>query len=103
MKHVVRHDLGQEQAKRVALAAIAAYSERFAKYSPEATWLDDRRARISFNVKGMSLSGTLQVNPNDIEMDLDVPFMLRPFKGKALGVIEEQVKKWVDKAKSGQI
>ena len=51
----------------------------------------------------MTLNGTLQVNSNDIEMDLDVPFMLKPFKGTALGVIEEEIKKWIAKANAGQI
>jgi hypothetical protein len=68
-----------------------------------ATWVNDKRADISFKVKGITLSGTMNVNPSDIEMDLDVPFMLRPFKGTALGVIEEEIKKWIEKAKAGQI
>jgi hypothetical protein len=36
-------------------------------------------------------------------MDLDVPLLLRPFKSTALGVIEEEIRKWIDKAKNGQI
>jgi hypothetical protein len=103
MKHVVPHGLGQEKAKQVALAAIGSYTSRFAQYNPNARWLDDRRAEISFQVKGITLSGNMQVNPNDIEMDLEVPFLLRPFKGKALGVIEEEIKKWIAKAQAGQV
>jgi hypothetical protein len=103
MKHVVSHDLGQEKAKKVADAAIASYSERFKQYSPQAKWVNDKRAEISFNVKGMSLSGTVDVNPSTIEMDLDVPFLLRPFKGTAMGVIEEEMQKWLGKAKAGEI
>ena len=103
MKHSVPHDLGQERAKQVAQAAFQSYRERFAQYDPRATWINDRRADISFQVKGMKLSGSLEVNPDDIEMDLDVPFILRPFKGKALGVIEDEIKKWIGKAKSGQL
>ncbi|HEY6557550.1 MAG TPA: polyhydroxyalkanoic acid system family protein [Polyangiaceae bacterium] len=103
MKHSVPHNLGQQKAKLVAEAAIRSYSERFAKYNPTATWLDEQRANISFKVKGMTLNGTLQVSANDIEMDLDVPFLLKPFKGTALGVIEEEIKKWIAKANAGQI
>lgn len=103
MKHAVPHDLGQEKAKQVAEAAIKSYSERFAKYNPKANWLDERRADISFNVKGIKLSGLMHVNPDSIEMDLDVPFMLKPFKGKALSVIEEEIKKWIEKAKLRQV
>jgi hypothetical protein len=103
MKHVVPHGLGQDKAKQVAQAAFESYRTRYAKYEPQATWRDDRHAQITFSVKGMKLTGSLQVNPDDIEMDLDVPFMLRPFKGKALSVIEEEIKKWVSKAKAGEI
>jgi hypothetical protein len=36
-------------------------------------------------------------------MSLDVPFLLRPFKGKALGVIEEEIRRWVAKGEAGDI
>jgi hypothetical protein len=103
MKHAVHHNLGQEKAKQVAQAAFAAYQDRYAKYAPQANWVSDRRAEISFSVKGMKLSGAMQVSPTEIEMELDVPFVLRPFKGKALGVIEEEIKKWISKAQAGEI
>ena len=103
MKHAVSHDLGQEKAKQVAQAAFESYRERYAQYQPKATWVNDRRAEITFNVKGMNLTGSMEVSPHDIEMELDVPFLLRPFKGKALSVIEEEIKRWIAKAKAGEI
>jgi hypothetical protein len=103
MKHAVPHDLGPERAKKVAEAALASYQQKFAKYQPEARWTSETRAAISFRAKGISLNGTLDVRPNSIEMDLDVPFLLRPFQGKAIGVIEEAIKDWIAKAKAGQL
>lgn len=103
MKHVVPHDLGQDRATQVAKAAFESYKQRFAKYNPQAHWINDRHADIDFNVKGVSLTGTLDVNPTDIQMDLDVPFLFKPFKGKAIGLIEEEIKKWMAKAKAGEI
>jgi hypothetical protein len=103
MKHIVAHDLGREQAKRVAEAAWNSYSARFANYSPSCQWENENKANIGFNVKGVSLKGSLEVNPNDIALDLDVPFLLRPFKGQALKVIEEEIRNWIGKAKAGQI
>lgn len=100
MKHVVPHDLGQARAKKVAEEALRSYTEKFAKYSPKATWVSDSKADIAFSVKGMSLGGTLEVLDKSIEMDLDVPFLLRPFKNQALGVIETEIKDWIAKAKS---
>jgi len=103
MKHVVTHGLGFDTAKKVAEHAMDSYKQRFSQYSPSARWVDDKRADITFNVKGVSLSGSLEVNDKDIEMELEVPFLLRPFKGKALSVIEEEIKNWVAKAKAGEI
>jgi hypothetical protein len=103
MKHTVAHDLGRERAKRVAEAAWNSYSARFANYSPTCQWQTENRANIGFNVKGVSLKGSLEVNDKDIALDLDVPFLLRPFKGQALKVIEEEIRSWVAKSKTGAI
>lgn len=102
MKHTVMHDLGRAQAKRVAEAAYGSYSERFSNYSPTCQWNGDT-ASIGFNVKGVKLTGAIAVSDREIELDLDVPFLLRPFKGQALKVIEEEIHKWIAKSKAGQI
>jgi hypothetical protein len=103
MKHVVSHDLGQERAKAAAEAAFGAYAQKFAKYSPKVSWTSTNTAQISFQVKGFTLSGSLEVLPRSIEMDLDVPFLLRPFKGQALSVIEGEINEWIQKAKTGTV
>jgi hypothetical protein len=103
MKHSVPHDLGSEQAKKAAEAAFASYTERFAKYKPTANWTSADRADISFTAKGITLKGVMQVNPTSIDMDLDVPFLLRPFKDTALGAVDREITRWVDKAKRGEL
>ena len=84
----------------LAESALAAYSEKFAKYHPKASWITPNKADISFQIKGISLHGVVEVLDNAIEMDLDVPLIFRPFKGKALGIIEREIKAWIEKAKS---
>jgi len=103
MKHSVSHDLGQERAKQAAEAAIAAYGQKFAKYRPETRWTSDNRATISFSIKGMTLSGSLEVQAKSIDLDLEVPFLLRPFKNQALAVIEGEIREWISKARAGQV
>ena len=103
MKHAVPHDLGQDLARKVAEAAFASYAQKFAKYQPKANWVTPTRANISFGVKGMTLSGSLEVSSTAIEMDLDVPFLLKPFKGTAISVIEGEIREWIKKAKAGEI
>ncbi len=101
MKHTVPHDLGQERAKKVTESALATYAEKFAKYSPQTTWTSPSRAQIAFSVKGMSLKGAVEVKDKSIELELDVPFLLRPFQGQALSVIEGEIKTWLAKEKAG--
>jgi hypothetical protein len=101
MKHEVSHDLGQAKAREVADKALAAYQAKFAEYEPKVNWKNEKNAEISFSVKGMKLSGLIEITEKAFGIELDVPFMLRPFKGKALEVIETEIRTWIGKAKSG--
>ena|SRR5258706_14299466 len=101
MKHSVPHDLGQERAKQVTEKALNTYAEKFSKYHPKTTWLSPNKAQIAFSVKGMSLSGTVDVRDKAIDLDLDVPFLLRPFQGQAVSVIEGEIRSWLSKEKAG--
>lgn len=103
MKHSVSHDLGQQRAKQAAEAAMRAYTTKFAKFHPQTRWVTDSRADITFNVKGMNLSGSLEVHEKTIDLDLEVPFLLRPFKSQAISVIEGEIREWIDKARAGQL
>lgn len=103
MKHSVPHDLDPETARRVAEKAWASYQQRFSEYSPTINWTSQQRAEVGFSAKGINLKGALELKPGEIELDLDVPFLLRPFKGKAISVIEEEIKKWIGVAKNGQL
>jgi hypothetical protein len=99
MRHHVPHPLGREKARQVAEQALAAYKERFAEYHPSVDWIDDSCAHIGFRVKGIQLNGAVQVLADTIALDLDVPFLLRPFKGMALAVIEDEIRKWIAEAR----
>ena len=66
-------------------------------------WVSDDRADIGFVAKGISLNGSIEVRDSSIELELDVPFLLRPFKGVAIGVIEEEIQAWIAKCKAGDI
>ena len=100
MKHSVPHDIGQERAKKVAESALSTYAQKYAAYNPSVTWTGPYSATIAFKVKGMSLGGTLEVLEKSIDLDIDVPFLLRPFKAQALSVIEGEINTWIKKAKA---
>jgi hypothetical protein len=100
VEHDIRHDLEPAQAQKIAKQALQSYSERFAKYGPEVQWRSDTQADLAFTVKGMRLAGGLKIEPDRFRLSLDVPFVLRPFKGRAFGVIEREVQGWIAKAKA---
>lgn len=101
MKHSVTHGLGKELACKVAKAACESYATKFKDYNPTTNWLSEESADIGFSAKGITLTGTVTVNDKSIDLDLNVPFLLRPLKSKALGVIEESIQDWIAKAKAG--
>lgn len=103
MKHVVKHDLSPELAKKAAEAAIERYTTKWQKYDAKAEWRSESHAEISFKVKGVSAKATVDMEPNQLVIDMQVPLVLRPFKNKALSVIEEVIQKWIDKAKNGEL
>jgi hypothetical protein len=98
MKHSVSHSLGKDKARKVAAAAFDSYKARFAEYNPTTNWINQDRAEIAFKVKGMNLKGGVEVKDSSIDLELEVPFMLKPFQGKAVSVIENEIKKWIGKA-----
>jgi hypothetical protein len=102
MKHKVPHSLGLERAKAVANAAWQSYAERFASYHPTLEWETEQRGLIGFHAKGVSLKGSLEIQPESFDLELEVPFLLKPFRGKAISVIEEEIRRWIDKEKAGQ-
>ena len=51
------------------------------------SWKDDA---LSFNVKGVK--GTLTVEDKQITVSAEVPFLLRPFAGKAEKIVRKEIK-----------
>ena len=101
MKHAIVHDLDASTAKKATLRAFAEYSARYPEYAPELRWLDERRANVSFSPKGIKIGGTLTVGERSVDLDLDVPFLLRIFQKKAVDIIDREVRIWIGKAKDG--
>lgn len=103
MKHSVSHDLDLAVAKRVTEKAYEEYKTKFAQYNPSMRWVNDTRAEATFSVKGTNLKSTFDIKPREIQIDLDVPFLFKMFQGKAIQIIETEIKKWIVKAKAGDV
>jgi hypothetical protein len=103
MEHRIEHDLSPELARKAVTRAVESYSQRFEKYDPSVKWQGEDQVEIGFTAKGIKLAGKLRLEPKAVVVDMDVPLLLRPFRAKAMEVIEGQVKAWVEKAKTGEI
>lgn len=103
MKHEIQHGLEPELAKKAVDKAMEAYSARFAEFNPSFRWTGDTKGRLGFKAKGVSVDGDIEIAGPKILVDLEVPFLLRMFKGKAMEVIDREVKKWVEKARAGEL
>jgi len=91
MKHVIAHDLSPEDAKRVLDEAQVEYAQRFAKYAPRLVWQRADQARGSFHAMGREIEGTVRLLEHGLELDVEVPLLLRPFVGRAKQAIEREV------------
>ena len=102
-QHRVPHDLSHELARAATKKALDTYKARFSEYKPAGQWLDDDRARVQFTVAGKTLEGLVQVADRYIGLELDVPFIFRPFRKIAMNVIEEEINEWIGRAKKGEL
>lgn len=103
MKHVIKHDLSPEQLRLAVRKFADVYCERFAEYNTTAEWQGEDKVEVCFKVKGIRLAGRLELLPNEIGIDMDVPLPLRLFKSRAVSAIEEEVAPWLAKAKAGEL
>lgn len=103
MKKSIAHGLSKEMAKKATSKAFETYQARFPEYEPQATWVRDDKAEVSFSAKGLKLEGGVEIREQEIDLELNVPFLLKPFSKKAMSIIEEEVREWVEKAKKGEL
>ncbi len=103
MRHEIPHDLELPTAKLAARKAVESYAIEFDKYGFKSVWTTDTNVEISFSIKGMRLGGTFSVHPDKLLLELDVPLLFRVFIGRAVTVIDKEGKKWLAKAKRGEL
>lgn len=103
MRHEIRHDLGVVLAKQAAEAAFRSYAERYARYQPALIWEGEGRARVSFQARGLQLSGVVEILDDALVLDMGVPLLLRPLTGKAQRIIDTEVGRWIERARRGAL
>jgi hypothetical protein len=103
MKHRIAHNLPLPLAQKATRAALEAYRQQFPQFKPGGEWLDAGRAKVWFQTPAGRLDGAVNVVKDAVELELDVPFLLRPFKGQAISIIENEVNIWIEKARRGEL
>lgn len=103
VRHEIRHDLEPALARLAARKAVEAYAQRFADYDFRSRWVTETLVELSFSVAGKRLDGSLSVDPQALQLSLDVPLLLRVFKNRAIEIIEREARKWLDKARAGEL
>jgi len=104
MQQIIKHDLSPELAKKAAAAAADYYTKKWEKYDAKATWTSDTHVDITFNVKGVNVAATVDMEPGQAVVEMQkVPILLRPFKTKALDAVHRTLEKWIEKAKNGEL
>lgn len=103
MKHTIPHGLGQDLALRACRRALETYRQHYPEYHPKADWVATNRAAVEFTILGRTLKGTVAVEADAVDLVLDIPLMFRPFQNVAMRVVEEEIEKWLDRAKRGEL
>jgi hypothetical protein len=102
MEHSVPHDVGRDLAKKATIAAMDSYAKKYGEYGPRTTWTGDYTANVAVHIKGVSLDGKIDVRDREIGLSLDIPFIFRPFRARALAIIDREINEWMARAKAGE-
>ncbi len=90
----IPHQLSQEEVHRRAGEVLKSVEQKFAGQVKDLQqeW-DGNNGKFSFTVMGMSVSGTLTINPSDILLESKLPLAATFFEGKIKETILEEAKK----------
>ncbi len=75
--------------------AITRYSEKFARYCPEADWKSHDVCSVRFKAKGVRIVVEVEVRPTSVVVRARLPLILAPFAGRARSRIEGEAAKWL--------
>ena len=83
IKLSVPHKLGAEEAKKRVTKLISDARAQFGHSVSDVkeSWTD-QRGTFSFRAMGFAISGTLQVDPASVDLEINLPFAALPFKSR---------------------
>jgi hypothetical protein len=93
----VPHRLSQEEAKRRVVSGIADARTKFASMTKgvQENW-DGERMNFTLSTMGQSITGRVDVEPQHVKLEVDLPLILAMFADKVRPRIEEEGRKLLD-------
>ncbi len=99
VRHRFPHDLPLPLARRATQRAVQAYVERFAKFQPQIQWHDEDRSTVEFKATGLTFRGRFELTQDAVLLSLEVPFLLRALRPKAIEIVGREIEHWVRKVR----
>ena len=96
--HEFSHGLERETARQLVKKAWNHYEKLYPKYHPECEWKGADLIEVRFRAGFIKLAGDLEITESKIRLGLQVPATLRFLKGRAMAVVEKEIKTWLSKA-----
>lgn len=92
-----------ELARQAAQAALLHYQSRFPNAHISPQWRGFDEAVVGLTLRGFQLKPRICLRPGAIDVELDIPFLARPFEARARLRIERELALWLDRARRGEL
>ena len=101
--HSVTHDVDLSVARRATRLAFEEYQRKLAAYSPKISWADENHVKVGFNIRGVSIHGAVELHDHQIDLEMDIPLLLRPFQKRAMTVLDGEIRAWLARVHAGEV
>lgn len=92
MEIVVPHQHSADEVKRRVQTAIVEIKRNFGnEISEETEQWNGNQCRFSFTARGYKLSGTGEIHPSQVVLNIKLPLVAYPFKGKIRSVVQQHL------------
>lgn len=102
MQHRIPHKLSAPLARLVTRKALDSYVQRYPEFKPTGRWTSPDRAEFQLSALGAKVNGVIVVAAGSVDLDIDVPLIIEPFRKKVTAMVDEEVSLWLKWAAEGR-
>ena len=96
MKHQVEHQLAPDSARDLIESLVETYKEHYAEIPVSSAWAEQDRLVFDVKVRGRQVVGEVVVCADRYDFEVDLPWALRPFKGRITSLLDREVARWAE-------